>query len=152
MKTIRGILCLITVAVVLVGCETTYQKSLTWSNGGYYDEPLDNGDYLVGVTIGNYAPLQTRTDFALLRSSEIAIEHGASYFEWVSGGTSVRTVGYGTAGAPVIADTANTEYIIKLHETKPERPLGKVFEARSTAEEARQRLKANGVIFKTDGE
>lgn len=78
-----------TLALALSGCATTYQgNSFT---GGYSETQLDENVFKVTFRGNGFTRRERTEDFTLLRSAELALEHGYKYFVIVNGGTSVST-------------------------------------------------------------
>ncbi len=78
--------------LVLSGCETPYQPNGLL--GGYSDTELAPDLYQIIVRGDDIATMERVQDFALLRASELTIQHGFSYFAIVnqSNATSVSSV------------------------------------------------------------
>lgn len=69
---------LIIFTLLIYGCATTYQKhSFT---GGYDETQLDANVFKVTFNGNGYTSRQRTTDFVLLRSAELTLENGYSYF------------------------------------------------------------------------
>jgi hypothetical protein len=69
---------LLLLVVVLTGCATEYQrKSFT---GGYSETQLGENIFQVTFVANGYTSRERASDFSLLRSAEVAREHGFRYF------------------------------------------------------------------------
>ena len=76
-----GLLC-----CFLASCATQYQPYSYIGGGGYRDVQLAENVFKVTVEANGYTSSSKATDLALLRSADLAIEHGFKYF--VIGATS----------------------------------------------------------------
>jgi len=66
------------VSIALLGCATPYQRiGLT---GGYSETQLGDNVFHVSFRGNGYTSYERASDFALLRSAELALEHGFRYF------------------------------------------------------------------------
>lgn len=62
----------------LIGCATSYhEKGLT---GGFSETQLDDNAFRVTFQGNAYTSREAVSDYALLRSADLAIEHGYGYF------------------------------------------------------------------------
>lgn len=66
------------VAIVLLGCATPYQR--VGFTGGYSETQLGDNIFQVSFRGNGYTSRERASDFALLRSAELALEHGFRYF------------------------------------------------------------------------
>ena len=66
------------VAIVLSGCATPYQR--VGFTGGYSETQLGDNIFQVSFRGNGYTSRDRASDFALLRSAELALEHGFRYF------------------------------------------------------------------------
>ena len=73
---------------LLVGCATSYQKS--GFTGGYEETQLAENVFRVNFRGNRYTKLPRATDFALLRTAELTLEHGYKYFVLVSESSTVN--------------------------------------------------------------
>ncbi len=64
--------------LLLVGCSTTYQE--TGFTGGYSTTQLAENVFQVKFAGNAYTGEERAADFAMLRSAEIALEHGFNFF------------------------------------------------------------------------
>ena len=69
----------------LNGCATAYQK--TGISGGYFEAQLDKNVFTIQFDGNGYTSTAKATDFTLLRSAEVAMEHGFKYFSIVDSDT-----------------------------------------------------------------
>lgn len=76
-----GLLCLF-----IASCATQYQPYSYFGGGGYREVKLAENVFKVTVEANGYTSSSKATDLALLRSADLAIEHGFKYF--VIGATS----------------------------------------------------------------
>ena len=84
-------ICLLAVALLLPGCAANYERSS--GTVGYQEVQLDANVFRVTFTGNDFTGPRKVSDFALLRSAELALEHGYRYFVVVD---TVELVGYGT--------------------------------------------------------
>ncbi len=78
MKRFSGILAII----ILAGCATPYQeKGLT---GGFSETQLDENVFSVTFRGNGYTSRERVADFTLLRSAELTLQHGYTYFAVVN--------------------------------------------------------------------
>lgn len=69
---------LFTLSVVISSCATPYQrKSFT---GGYSDFKIQDSIYRVSFVGNGFSDIEKASNFALLRSAEIALKNGFDYF------------------------------------------------------------------------
>lgn len=120
---------------MLMACATTYQsKSLFSLTGGYYDEELPNGYFIVGFDANGFTYREKAVDFALLRCADLAISKEKEYFEIIEGTDktidSVTWDGYSLHRST----KPGIEYVVRFHEVEPVAPTGKVFNADSMRE------------------
>lgn len=88
------------IGVICSGCATGYQtQSFT---GGYTSMPIQDGVFRVSFVGNGYTSAQRATDFALLRSAEVALENEYSYFVILGENRDSKTMTYTT---PVTANT-----------------------------------------------
>ena len=64
--------------LLLFGCATTYQSD--GATGGYSETQLDENVFVVHFSGNGFTKKARAADFALLRSSELTLEHGYKYF------------------------------------------------------------------------
>jgi hypothetical protein len=69
---------IVVLAVILVACATPYQRQS--SNGGFTETQLAENIFQITFKGNGYTERDTVTDYALLRSAELTIENGFSYF------------------------------------------------------------------------
>jgi hypothetical protein len=69
---------IITLAVYVAGCATAYQKQ--GATGGYTSTQLDANVFQVTFKGNGFTAKDRASDFALLRSAELALENGYEYF------------------------------------------------------------------------
>jgi len=65
-------------ALLLAGCATEYQAK--GPDGGYADTRLGPALWRVDITANDYTRPDLVREFALLRSAELAVQHGYPYF------------------------------------------------------------------------
>ena len=109
----------------------------------YYDQELPTGEYKVGFYGNGYTGVTSVMGFALLRCAELTIEKGNNYFEIVQGGYDISENTYWTDfnGYEIVSYSSlpSAEYIIRLHDSEPEDPEGKVFNALQTKQRITKR-------------
>ena len=125
---------IIIVAILLIqGCATPYQSK--GFIGGYDEIQIDTNVFKVSFRGNGYTSRERATNFTLLRSAELALENGFTYFAIVDEKNSTRTyttpttfntvsTGYGsyttyTSGGYKISKPS-TENTIILYRAKPE--------------------------------
>jgi hypothetical protein len=97
-------------ALFFAACATaapTYQRATTATGPGYSEVQVENNRFFVTYRAKNSADPQTLQDYAMLRASEVALEHNKEWF-WVDrrqtdavvarGGYSGPSVGIGVGG------------------------------------------------------
>ena len=82
------LLALVVSFFMLVGCATSYQKK--GFSGGYSETQLAENMFRVNFGGNGYTGSEQATDFALLRSAELTLEHGYKYFVLVDERQSVE--------------------------------------------------------------
>lgn len=91
--------------IFLQACSTPYQKE--GFSGGYTELQLDDNVFRITFRGNAYTSRENTSDFTLLRSAEIALNHGYKYFVIIDAKeytkesiytTPTRTTGYGNAG------------------------------------------------------
>ena len=98
----RVCLAFIFLASLIVASCTPYQAS--GETGGYYVVFIDEGVYRVTFQGNAYTSDERAADFALLRSAQLALEHGFTYFV-LAEGTNVPQ--YGTVATASAGSTDN---------------------------------------------
>jgi len=76
----KKILLLCALTTILCSCATPYHKYGNWSGGGYTDLKIQDNIFKVTFGGNGYPNRGEVADFALLRSAEVTIENGYSYF------------------------------------------------------------------------
>jgi len=66
------------IIIVISSCATTYQR--VGFTGGYSETQLGDNIFQVSFRGNGYTSRERVSDFALLRSAELALEHGFRYF------------------------------------------------------------------------
>lgn len=74
----KKLITIIITALILQGCATSYQKN--GFTGGYSETQLDGNIFNVSFRGNGYTGREKVTDFTLLRSAELTLEHGFQYF------------------------------------------------------------------------
>lgn len=92
--------------LLLIGCATPYQKSSAM--GGYSETQLSENVFQVHFRGNGYTRLERAEDFTLLRSAEIALEHGYSYFIVVD---SAENIDHSIYTTPVTTQTTANAYV-----------------------------------------
>jgi hypothetical protein len=95
---------------LLEGCATTYQKS--GFSGGYSETQLGENIFQVSFRGNGYTSPERTSDFALLRSAEIAIENGYRYFVIVDSKDYSKLSAYTT---PKTSQTTGNAYVSGNH-------------------------------------
>jgi len=110
---VRPILAATIGALISLGCATTYQsKGFT---GGFSETQLAENIFQVRFRGNAYTSMERATDFTLLRSAELALQHGYPYFVVIDDAQHVDTSTYttqpkATTNVDVFAGTATTTY------------------------------------------
>lgn len=86
--------------VTVTGCATQYQSR--GFAGGYSETQLDENVFQVSFSGNGYTSRERAADFTLLRSADLAQQHGFGYFIIIS--KEDRT-GYGTYSTPTTSHT-----------------------------------------------
>ena len=95
MKTTNLILTLC-VALILSGCATNYQRN--GFSGGYSDTQLASDLYRIIFYGNGYTPPERAQDFALLRASELTLQHGLTCFAIIDERHSTSVSSFTTPG------------------------------------------------------
>jgi hypothetical protein len=77
--------------LLAAACATPYQPKGV--RGGYEETQLDRNVFRVSFESNAHVGATTTSDYALLRSSEVALEHGFPFFTIVSSEAGARVVG-----------------------------------------------------------
>jgi hypothetical protein len=108
MRGVRHAGAALALAVALASCATSYQSSAF--TGGFEETPLSPNVFQVRFRGNGYTRPERAADFALLRSAEVALEHGFTHFvivdsrdattlnTWTSPSTSRTTIDLSTYG------------------------------------------------------
>lgn len=88
------------VLVLLQGCATNYQSS--GFSGGYSETQLDENVFRVTFSGNGYTSGERASDFALLRSAELALKNGYKYF------VIIATDNYTSSSTYTTPTTSNT--------------------------------------------
>lgn len=93
------------IGLLLAGCATSYQtRGLT---GGFSETQLDEDVFRVSFRGNAYTSSERAADFTLLRSAELTIENGYSYFVIVDSEKYSQTGAYTT---PITSHTTGSVY------------------------------------------
>jgi len=98
--------CLIAIILIFSGCATAYQPA--GATGGYTSTQLDTNVFEVLFSGNGFTPRSRASDFALLRSAEIAIENGYEYFVIIGVQQYSKNSSYTTPTTSTTDFTANT--------------------------------------------
>lgn len=97
---------LLCVSAFLVGCATQYQKYSF--SGGYTDVKIQDNIFKVSFYGNAYISKDNVQNFALLRSAEVALENGYSYFVVLEGESGTNQMLYTTPMTSRTYGTVNT--------------------------------------------
>lgn len=75
---------------LLAGCATQYQPFSFLAGGGFSETQLDTNTFKVTFRGNGYTETETTEELALLRSAELTLKNGFSYFVIVDGRSSSR--------------------------------------------------------------
>jgi hypothetical protein len=110
-------------AAFICGCATSYRPA--HGGKGYTDSQIVSNEFSVGFQGNGQTSLEDVYDFALLRSAEVVLEHGARFFAVMdaSNTSSLRTFMlrqryYSGAMAPGGFMPAGSGYIVDVQEPK----------------------------------
>lgn len=92
--------------VLLFGCATTYQPN--GLSGGFSETQLDTNVFVVSFKGNGYTDEEKASDFALLRSAEIAINNGFKYFTIVDSKNYSKESSYTTPIQSTTSVNSNT--------------------------------------------
>ena len=81
----RIVIVVFLMVVLVLGCATPYKSS--GFRGGYSETQLDENVFKVSFRGNGYTGRERASDFALLRCSELALQHGYKYFVVVDAST-----------------------------------------------------------------
>ena len=102
----KNITILLSTALILGGCATKYQpQGLT---GGFSETQLDTNVFIVTFKGNGYTNRDKANDFVLLRSAELALEHGFKYFAIVDVQQDSKISQYTTPTTATTILNANT--------------------------------------------
>ena len=101
--TIRGMLAGLALALAFASCATPYQNQ--GFRGGFSETQLDENVYTVQFQGNGYTSGERAVDFTLLRSAELALDHGFQFFVIVAQQSGYR---YGTYTTPTQSNTTAT--------------------------------------------
>jgi uncharacterized protein (UPF0333 family) len=90
----KTLLFLLSFTFLVQGCATGYQKS--GMAGGYTETRLGENIFMVNFRGNGFTSSEKASDFALLRSAELALENGYSYFEIVDANSHTSSSSYTT--------------------------------------------------------
>ena len=93
-ETMRKLAIFIAVAILLAGCATAYQRQ--GFTGGFSETQLGENVFQVSFKGNAYTSRERAADFNLLRSAEVALENGFSYFAIVDSERYSKTGAYTT--------------------------------------------------------
>lgn len=82
--------------MLLAGCATSYQPYSYFGGGGYRDVQLAENVFKVTVEANGLTSNSRATDLALLRSAELAKQHGFKYFIVGASSNDVQSSTYTT--------------------------------------------------------
>lgn len=100
------IIATLSIIILLVGCATTYQPQ--GFSGGFSETQLDKNVFTVTFKGNQYTGRDKANDFALLRSAELALEHGFNYFVIVDAQQYSKNSTYTTPTTATTNVNANT--------------------------------------------
>ena len=141
MSNVHRILLFMTI-IFFAGCATGYQ-SLGYT-GGYSDMQLGENTFKVSFT-GNGHTLQRRaTDFTLLRSAELTLEHGYRYFIVNSSEAHTRTSFYVNQYGGGSVSKPRVNMIITCFKEKPVESNQMIFNARFLSSSIRKKYGLSG--------
>ncbi|GMT43549.1 MAG TPA: hypothetical protein ENG97_01715 [Deltaproteobacteria bacterium] len=101
----RNYIILAIFAVILAGCATSYQKQ--GFTGGFSEIRLGKNIFKVTFNGNVYTSRERASDFALLRSAELALKNGFKYFIIVNSEKYAKTEEYTT---PITSYTTGSAY------------------------------------------
>ena len=87
---------LLTALITLGGCATGNQPYSYFGGGGYSDVQLSETVFKVTVVANGYTSADRATNLALLRASELALEHGFKFFVIVAEANNSSSGSYTT--------------------------------------------------------
>lgn len=96
--------------VFMQSCATTYQSA--GFTGGFSETQLDENIFRVTFYGNGYTGRERVTDFALLRSAELTIEHGYKYFVTIDSDSFSKNSSYTT---PIRSYTTGSAYSYGRH-------------------------------------
>jgi len=101
----KNIVVLTLLAVALAGCATAYQRQ--GFTGGFSETQLGENIFQVSFKGNGHTSRERASDFALLRSAELALENGFKYFIIVDSEKYTKT---GTYTTPTNSYTTGSAY------------------------------------------
>jgi hypothetical protein len=87
-------LAILVVVLILNACATSYQT--TGLTGGYSESQLDENIFRVSFKGNGYTSPEKAADFTLLRSAELALEHGFHFFSIIDSDSYSKEATYTT--------------------------------------------------------
>ena len=105
MRHIHNLVVLIVIAV-LSGCATPYQRQSAM--GGYSETQLSENIFTVTFKGNGYTDRERASDFALLRSAELALEKGYKYFIIIDAQNYTKNSTYTTPTTSYTSGSVNT--------------------------------------------
>ena len=147
-KSIPNLICLL-MSMILCGCATGYQPS--GFTGGFESLRINDNYFGVSFSGNGYTSGERANDLALMRCSELAINHGYKYFSIVSDKDSVETSSvtttvvnatpYGGIGVGITTPIFKPESVVHILCTDdiPVRFATRTLEARKTWEEVKRK-------------
>lgn len=102
---IKNLILDIAVVLFLAACATPYQNS--GFSGGYSETQFDDNVFKVSFRGNGYTSMERASDFTLLRSAELTLQHGYNYFVIVEEQNHTRNSTYTT---PTTSNTTANVY------------------------------------------
>jgi hypothetical protein len=82
----------ILVASLLTACSTGYQSNNFWRlNGGYSETQLAEDTYIINFQANGYTRLEKASDLAMMRTAEIGLQKGFTYFTVIENDAGFKT-------------------------------------------------------------
>lgn len=151
------------ITLFLTGCASTYGPESLLS-GGYTESLIQDNIFRVNFKGKASDSIGRVNDFALLRSAEITIQNGYSYFIVIEGGTTIKT---GVVSTPAHINMAtgmiegghvssyskpNASIVIQCYKEKPENVSGIIYDATQVRSNIKSQYKINNKDNAPDNE
>lgn len=102
----KKVIIILTTMLLLSACATTYQSQ--GFSGGFSETQLDENVFTVRFNGNGFTSVERASDFTMLRSAELALQHGYNYFVIVDANQYTRNSTYTTPTTATTTLNTNT--------------------------------------------